>query len=120
MSENQSRAHQLLGDSAPNLTELTDDDLFGDVCARPGLSPRDRSLITVAASLSLDRNAQLKSHINRALDHGVMEEELVEVITQLAFNAGWPCAVNAVAALREVLKQRAQIESAQTDQEKEE
>lgn len=103
----QSRAQQLMGDIAPKLAELTDDVLFEDVYERPGLSQRDRSLITVAALLALDRSAQLKSHMGRALDNGVTQDELAEVITQLAFYAGWPCAINAVSALRDVLGERA-------------
>ena len=106
MTQKMSRAQQVMGDIAPKLAELTDDVLFGDVYERPGLSQRDRSLITVAALLSLDRQSQLKSHLGRALDNGVTKEELVEVITQLAFYAGWPCAINGVTALRSVLEHR--------------
>ena len=106
MAQKMSRAQQVMGDIAPKLAELTDDVLFGDVYQRSGLSQRDRSLITVAALLSLDRQSQLKSHLGRALDNGVTQEELVEVITQLAFYAGWPCAINAVTALRSVLEHR--------------
>jgi 4-carboxymuconolactone decarboxylase len=96
-------AHKAFGDLAPKLAELSDDVLFGDVWERPGLSPRDRSLITVAALLALDRREQLVPHLRRALANGVTVEELGEVITHLAFYAGWPCAVNAVAALRGVV-----------------
>ena len=104
MTEERSRAQQLMGDLAPKLAELTDEVLLGDVWARPGLSPRDRSLITVAALVALDRPDQLRSHLGRALDNGVAEEELVEAITHLAFYAGWPCAVSAVGTLREVTR----------------
>jgi 4-carboxymuconolactone decarboxylase len=93
-----------MGDVAPKLAELTDDVLFGDVWARPGLSPRDRSLVTVAALIALNRTDQLKSHLGRALTNGVSEAELAEVITHLAFYAGWPCAVDAVGALRTVTR----------------
>ncbi|UKA64372.1 carboxymuconolactone decarboxylase family protein [Arthrobacter sp. FW306-04-A] len=102
MTNNQSRAQQLMGDLAPKLAELTDEVLFGDVWERPGLSPRDRSLVTVAALVALYRTDQLKSHLGRALDNGLTEEELVEAITQLAFYAGWPCGVGAIGVLREV------------------
>jgi 4-carboxymuconolactone decarboxylase len=102
MAEERSRAQQLMGDVAPKLAELTDDVLFGDVWARPGLSPRDRSLVTVAALIALNRTDQLKSHLGRALTNGLSEAELAEVITHLAFYAGWPCAVDAVGALRAV------------------
>ena len=70
MAQQQSRAQQLMGDIAPKLAELTDDVLFGDVWARPGLSQRDRSLITVAALTALARTDQLASHLGRALDNG--------------------------------------------------
>jgi len=102
MSQEPSRAQQLMGDVAPKLAELTDDVLFGDVWERPGLSPRDRSLVTVAALIALNRTDQLKSHLGRALTNGLSETELAEVITHLAFSAGWPCAVDAVGALRGV------------------
>ena len=68
----------------------------GDVRARPGLSPRDRRLITVAALVALNRTDQLRTHPGRALENGVTQEELVEAITHLAFYAGWPCAVGAL------------------------
>jgi 4-carboxymuconolactone decarboxylase len=102
MTNEQSRAQQLMGDIAPKLAELTDEVLFGDVWERPGLSPRDRSLVTVAALVALNRTEQLKSHLGRALDNGLTEPELVEAITHLAFYAGWPCGVGAVGVLREV------------------
>ena len=75
MVQEQSRAQQLVGDIAPKLAELTDEVLFGDVWARPGLSLRDRSLITVAALTALGRAGQLRSHLGLALDNGVTREE---------------------------------------------
>ncbi len=102
MAQEPSRAQQLMGDVAPKLAELTDDVLFGDVWERPDLSPRDRSLVTVAALIALNRTDQLRSHLGRALTNGLSETELSEVITHLAFYAGWPCAVDAVGALRAV------------------
>ncbi len=87
---------------APKLAELTSDVLFGDVWERPGLSPRDRSLITVAALVALYRTDQLPAHLQRALDNGVTRDELIEVITHLAFYAGWPCAMTAVTLLGEM------------------
>lgn len=97
-----SRAQRLMGDVAPKLAQLTDDVLFGDVWARPGLSPRDRSLATVSALIALNRPDQLRSHMALARDNGVTKEELVEVLTHLAFYAGWPNAVSAVGVAREV------------------
>jgi len=101
-----SNAQKLLGDIAPKFAELTDEVLFGDVWTRPGLSQRDRSLITVAALVTLYRPEQLRAHLVRARDNGVSQDELVEAITHLAFYAGWPCAVTAVGVAREVFQQK--------------
>jgi len=96
------RARQLLGDTAPYLVRLTDDVLFGQVWADPGLSPRDRSLVTVAALVSLYRTDQLGSHLRRALDNGLSKDELVHAITHLAFYAGWPNAMSAMGQLKQI------------------
>jgi 4-carboxymuconolactone decarboxylase len=104
MVDEQTPAQQLMGDLAPKLVELTDDVLFGDVWERPGLAPRDRSLITVAALVALYRTDQMGSHLRRAIDNGVTVEELVEAITHLAFYAGWPCAVTAITTLRSIVE----------------
>ncbi len=98
----ESAAQQLVGDFAPKLAELTDDVLFGDVWAREELSPRDRSLITVAALIAGGNTEQLTGHLQRAGANGLSEAELAEVITHLAFYAGWPRAMSAVKVAREV------------------
>lgn len=90
------------GDVAPKLTEITDVVLFGDVWRRPGLSPRDRSLVTVACLIALYRTNELPFHLARALENGVTREEIVETITHLAFYAGWPTAGTAVAIARTI------------------
>lgn len=100
-----SRAQQLMGDIAPKLAELTDKVLLGDVWERPGLSKRDRSLVTVSALIALNRPEQLRSHIALAKRNGVTETEIVEAITHLAFYSGWPNAITAVGVAREVFKQ---------------
>jgi 4-carboxymuconolactone decarboxylase len=92
-------------DIAPALATYTDDVLFGDVWKRPGLSPRDRSLITVTALIALYRTNELPFHLKFALQNGVTREELIEVITHLAFYAGWPPASTAVAIARKVFEQ---------------
>jgi len=74
----------------------------GDVWARPGLSPRDRSLVTVTALIAMNRPDQLRSHVARARANGVTKEEMIEAITHLAFYAGWPSAVTAIGVAREV------------------
>jgi 4-carboxymuconolactone decarboxylase len=92
----------MIGDFAPKLVELTDDVLFGDVWAREGLSPRDRSLITVAALIANGNTEQLPGHLNRARENGLSETELAEVITHLAFYSGWPRAMSAIRVAREI------------------
>lgn len=93
-------ARKAIGDLAPKLAELTDEVLFGDIWARPGLAPRERSIATVAALVALHRTEQLPFHLHRARDNGVTDEELVELITHLAFYAGWPVAISALSELR--------------------
>ena len=95
-------AQQMIGDFAPKLVELTDDVLFGDVWERPGLSKRDRSLITLAALTAMYRGDQLSGHIERALANGVTREEIGELVTHLAFYAGWPAAMTAGRIARKV------------------
>ena len=95
-----------IGDFAPKLAELTDDVLYGDVWERPELSKRDRSLVTVSALIALNRPDQLRSHLVRARENGVTQEELIETITHLAFYAGWPNAVTAIAVAKEVFEKK--------------
>ena len=95
-----------IGDFAPKLAELTDDVLYGDVWERPQLSKRDRSLVTVAALIAMNRPDQLRSHLVKAREHGVTKEELIETITHLAFYAGWPSAVTAIAVAREIFEKK--------------
>ena len=97
-------AQRIMGDFAPKLAQLTDDVLYGDVWARPQLSPRDRSLVTISALIAMNRPDQLRSHLARARDNGVTEDEIVETITHLAFYAGWPSAVTAVTVAKEVFE----------------
>jgi 4-carboxymuconolactone decarboxylase len=91
---------------APKLAELTEKVLFGDVWERPGLSKRDRSLITCAALVALQRPDQLRGHLQRALDNGLTKDELSELITHLAFYSGWPTAVTAAAIAKEVFDKK--------------
>ena len=107
MTDTPSAAQKIVGDFAPKLGELTDEVLFADVWERPGLSPRDRSLITVAALVSGGNTQQLSGHIARALQNGVTPAELGEAMTHLAFYTGWPRALSAVAVAREVIEDSA-------------
>ncbi len=92
-------------DIAPALGEYTDKVLFGDVWKRRGLSPRDRSLVTVASLVSLYRTNELPFHLKKALENGVTRDELIEVITHLAFYAGWPTASSAIAIARKAFEE---------------
>jgi 4-carboxymuconolactone decarboxylase len=91
------------GDLAPKLVQLTDEVLFGDVWERPQLSKRDRSLITCAALVAMGKTEQMGFHFPRAIENGVTQEELVELITHLAFYAGWPNAMSAIGRAKELL-----------------
>jgi 4-carboxymuconolactone decarboxylase len=93
------------GDIAPALADYSDKVLFGDVWERPGLSKRDRSLITVASLVALYRTNELPFHVKRALDNGVTREELVELVTHLAFYGGWPVASSAIPILRKAFSE---------------
>src|SRR5271155_2484692 len=90
----------------PKLIDLSEKVLFGDVWERPELSKRDRSLITCAALVALQRPDQLRGHLQRALGNGVTKAELSELITHLAFYSGWPTAVTAAAIAKEVFEKQ--------------
>jgi 4-carboxymuconolactone decarboxylase len=76
------------------------------VWERPGLSKRDRSLITVAALTAMYRGDQLRGHIERALANGVTREEIGELITHIAFYSGWPTAMTAARIAKGVFDQQ--------------
>jgi 4-carboxymuconolactone decarboxylase len=89
-----------VGDVAPKLAEITDDVLFADVWERPQLGKRDRSLVTCAALVATGKSEQMEFHFPRAIENGVRREEIVELITHLAFYAGWPNAMSSAAKAR--------------------
>ncbi len=95
-----------LGDFAPKLVDLTDDVLFGDVWERPELSKRDRSLITCAALIATGKTEQMNFHFPNAIKNGVTQEEIVEMITHLAFYVGWPNAMSALTRAKELLTRK--------------
>ncbi|MFP6748492.1 MAG: carboxymuconolactone decarboxylase family protein [Alphaproteobacteria bacterium] len=105
MSKRPSRLDLLRG-VAPKLVELTEQVAYADVWERPELSKRDRSLITVAALVAMNRERQLPGHLNRALDNAVTQDELIEAITHLAFYSGWPTALTAAAIAKDVFEAR--------------
>ena len=104
MTNEPTPAQKLIGDFAPKLVSLTDDVLFGDVWARPELSPRDRSLITVASLVTGGNTEQLRGHLVRAKQNGLTETELKEAIIHLAFYAGWPKAMSAITVAKQIFE----------------
>ncbi|MFN0073003.1 MAG: carboxymuconolactone decarboxylase family protein [Chloroflexota bacterium] len=92
--------------TVPQLIEFTEKVVYGDVWERPGLSKRDRSLITVASLIAMYRGDQLKGHLERALFNGVTKDELTEVITHMAFYSGWPTAMTAARLLKDVIEEQ--------------
>jgi 4-carboxymuconolactone decarboxylase len=99
-----SGAEKMFGDFAPGLVHFTDDVLFGEAWERPQLSTRDRSLVTVAALTAGGNAEQLTFHLQFAKENGVTEDELIEAITHLAFYAGWPKAMSAMAVAKQVFR----------------
>jgi 4-carboxymuconolactone decarboxylase len=99
-----SGAAKMFGDFAPALVGFTDDVLFGQVWEREELSPRDRSLVTVASLVTGGNTDQLVFHLGRAKQNGVTEQELIEAITHLAFYAGWPKAMAAMTVAKNVFR----------------
>ncbi len=106
MSDNEIKRHsgaqKMFGDFAPGLVHFTDDVLFGEVWKRPELSPKDRSLVTVAALTANGNVEQLTFHLAYAKQNGLTEQELIEAITHLAFYAGWPKAMSAMSVAKQV------------------
>ena len=103
-NEGPSGAQRMFGDFAPALVGFTDDVLFGKVWTRRQLSPRDRSLVTVAALTTGGNTDQLVFHLGLAKENGATEEELIEAITHLAFYAGWPKAMSAMTIAKQVFR----------------
>ena len=91
---------------APALEKYTRGTLLGDVWKRPGLAPRDRSIVTVAALIARNQTVEMPYYINLALDNGVTPREISEIITHLAFYSGWGNAMSAVAVTRDVFARR--------------
>ena len=92
--------------TAPKLIQLTEEVIYGDMWEREELSKRDRSLITLSALIAMGRERQLIGHLNRALDNGVTQDEIIETITHLAFYSGFPTAITAATIAKEVFAER--------------
>jgi 4-carboxymuconolactone decarboxylase len=96
-----------LKDIAPDLARYTIEFPFGDIYSRPGLDLKSREVATVAALTALgNAKPQLKVHINAALNVGCSEEEIIEIIIQMAVYAGFPAALNGIFAAKEVFQER--------------
>jgi 4-carboxymuconolactone decarboxylase len=99
MNGKSTQAIQHIAEIAPKFGELTQQVLFDDIWQRPQLTPRERSLITVAALVALNRVEQLPFHFDRAGDNGIDRNTLAEIVTHLAFYSGWPTAASALNVL---------------------
>jgi 4-carboxymuconolactone decarboxylase len=98
-------AEKAIGDFSPKLVRLTDDVLFGDVWERSALSKRDRSLATITALIALRASEQLPFHLRKGIEHGLTQEEIVELITHMAFYTGWPSAMSAITVAKKLFEE---------------
>jgi len=99
-----SEARDRVRDTVPKMIEVTEKVLFGDIWERPELSKRDRSLVVCAVLTATYRPEQLRGHLQRALDNGLTKTEISEMITHVAFYAGWPAAMSAANIAREIFE----------------
>ncbi len=100
------RVGEQFGAVFPGVVQYTTDVLFRDLWLRPGLAPRDRSLVTVSALIATGQVAQMPYHLNRAMDNGLTEAQAAEVVTHLAFYVGWPNAFSALPVAKDVFEKR--------------
>jgi 4-carboxymuconolactone decarboxylase len=107
MSDEPTNARNSFGDIAPQLAEITDKVLFGQVWTDDALSPRDRSLVTIVNLAALYRQNELPFHLRKGLDNGLTKDEIIAAITHTAFYAGWPTAMTAIQLARKVFEERA-------------
>ena len=105
-AQRQSSNEQNYGAVAPGVLQYTTDVIFRDLWLRPGLSPRDRSLVTVSALVASGQVPQITYHLGRAMDNGLTQEQASEALTQLAFYAGWPKVFSALPVVKDVLASR--------------
>jgi 4-carboxymuconolactone decarboxylase len=106
MAQSANPSRDAVRDIVPDLIGYSERVLFGEIWERPGLKKRDRSLIVVATLITLGRERQLVGHLQRALDNGVTKNEISEIITHLAFYAGWPNAISAATRAQELLQKK--------------
>ena len=108
MKEEPTNARKSFGNTAPQLAEITDKVLFGEVWENPDLSPRDRSLVTITSLISMYRVNEMPFRLKRALENGLTRDEIIAAITHLAFYAGWPPAMTALQIARKVFEEAGQ------------
>jgi 4-carboxymuconolactone decarboxylase len=101
-----SNVEKNFGAVAPGVVQYTADLLFRDLWLRPALAPRDRSLVTVSALIASGHVAQITYHLNRAMDNGLTQAQVSEVLTHLAFYAGWPNIFSALPVAKEIFEKR--------------
>jgi 4-carboxymuconolactone decarboxylase len=100
------RVGEQFGNVAPGVVQYTTDVLFRDLWLRPGLAPRDRSLVTVSALVASGQVAQMPFHLNRAMDNGLTQTQASEALTHLAFYVGWPNVFSALPVAKDVFEKR--------------
>src|ERR1035441_6565916 len=105
---NPSAVQKALGSFAPKLVSLTDDVLFGDVWERSALSKRDRSLATITTLIALRATEQLLFHLKKGVENGLTQDEIVELITHMAFYSGWPSAMSAINVAKKIFEEEKQ------------
>ena len=105
MADTPSNARKNFDDVVPALADYTDKVLFGDLWERPNLSPRDRSLVTIACLISMYRHNELPFHLKKGIENGLTRDEIAETITHLAFYGGWPVANTAIPVARKVFEE---------------
>jgi 4-carboxymuconolactone decarboxylase len=97
---------QQFGSVSPPLLQFTTSLLVRDLWLRPDLAPRDRSMVTVSALIAAGQTAQISAHLNRAMDNGLTRTQAAELVTQIAFYAGWPAAFSALPVMKGVFDSR--------------
>ena len=100
------RVGDLFGAVFPGVVQYTTDVLFRDLWLRPGLAPRDRSLVTVSAVVASGQVAQLTGHVNIGMNNGLTQAEIAEALTHLAFYVGWPNVFSAMPVAKEAFEKR--------------
>jgi len=100
------RVGEQFGAVFPGVVQYTTDVLFRDLWLRPGLAPRDRSLVTVSSLIASGQVAQLTGHLNIGMNNGLTQTEIAEAITHLAFYVGWPNVFSAMPVAKDVFEKR--------------